>query len=66
MAEQLLLKVLKICERTLGLEHTDTLDSMNSLVTIHTKQMRWDEAEELGVWSFKTRKRVLEASTYAA
>jgi pentatricopeptide repeat protein len=46
-------------KRVLGLEHPDTLISMNDLASTYGKKGRWDEAEELFVQVMETHKRVL-------
>jgi tetratricopeptide (TPR) repeat protein len=46
---------------TLGMEHPDTLNSMNNLASTYRDQGRWKEAEELEVQVIETRKRVFGA-----
>ncbi|KAL8831007.1 MAG: hypothetical protein Q9191_001103 [Dirinaria sp. TL-2023a] len=46
-------------EKLFGLEHPETLSSMNNLASTYRNQGRWDEAEKLHVQVLKTSKRVL-------
>jgi Tetratricopeptide repeat len=52
-------KVLEICKRTLGVEHPDTLTSMNNLAISYGNQGRLMEAVELHEKVLKVRKRTL-------
>jgi hypothetical protein len=50
---------MEIIKRVLGLEHPDTLTSINNLALTYSRQGRWQEAEELEVQVMETRKKVL-------
>jgi hypothetical protein len=52
-------QVVKIRTRLLGMNHSDTLESVESLASTCRKQGRWTEAEELCVQVLETKKRVL-------
>ena len=47
-------------EKLFGLEHPETLTSMNNLALTYGDQGRWDEAEKLQVQVMETRLRVLK------
>ena len=61
IAEQLGREVLDVRNRLLGIEHSDTLCSMNSLVLIYERQRRLGEAEEVQRRIFEINKKVLGA-----
>jgi tetratricopeptide (TPR) repeat protein len=57
--EELFIQILETEKRVLGIEHPDTLTSINNLASTYRNQGRWKEAEELEVQVLETRKRVL-------
>ncbi len=58
-AEVSLTQVMEARKRVLGVEHRNTLNSMNNLALTYNEQGRWKEAEELNMQDFEARKRVL-------
>jgi tetratricopeptide (TPR) repeat protein len=58
-AEELQIQAVEGRKMVLGLEHPDTLNSINNLASTYWNQGRWKEAEELEVQVTETRKRVL-------
>jgi len=58
-AESLNQRALEILQRVLGLEHPDTLSSMNNLGLILWKELRYPEAESLDRKTLDLRRRVL-------
>ena len=58
-ARERLREAIKSYGKVLGLEHPDTLISINNLASTYRDQGRWKEAEELEVQVMETRKRVL-------
>jgi hypothetical protein len=53
------MQIIETKKRVLGIEHPDTLASMNNLALTYENQGRWKEAEELGMHVIETKKRVL-------
>ena len=58
-AEELGVHTLETRRRVLGLEHPDTLTSVDNLALMYWEQGRFKEAGELGVQTLETRRRVL-------
>ncbi|KAL4974912.1 hypothetical protein BDW66DRAFT_79394 [Aspergillus desertorum] len=58
-AENLFVWVMATRKQVLGLEHPDTLASMDDLASTYWSQGRWKEAEELQIRVTVTRKQVL-------
>jgi serine/threonine protein kinase/tetratricopeptide (TPR) repeat protein len=58
-AEAQLKAALDIQKQSLGADHEDTLEAMNSLAGLYFNQGRFSEAEALFVASFESRRRVL-------
>ena len=53
------LKSLKVQEKLLGQEHTDTLNSINGLGRVYMSQEKFDEAAKMFLRSLDTKKRTL-------
>lgn len=49
----------EVIEATLGLEHPDTLRSMNNLATVLNRQGKYEQAEEMHGQTLELRKTVL-------
>ncbi len=58
-AEVLFGQLTEVHKRVLGVEHSDTLTSMNNLALTYWNQGRWKETENLQVRVMEIRKRVL-------
>src|SRR5207245_625172 len=58
-AEPLRKSVLAICEQVLGLEHPDTLGSLNNLAILYWNQGKYEEAEPLYQRALEAYERVL-------
>ena len=58
-AEKSFSQVIEIRQKVLGLEHPNTLTSMNNLASTFWNQGQWKEAKELEIQVMEIRKRVL-------
>ena len=58
-AEELDVQVMEIRKKTLGVEHPDTLASVETLALTFENQKRWKQAKGLHVQIVKTRKEIL-------
>jgi Tetratricopeptide repeat len=58
-AEKLVVQVIEVRKTVLGLEHPDTLASVNNLASIYWNQGRWAEAEKVNVQVMEAFKTVL-------
>ncbi len=58
-AEELWVQMMEICKKTLGIDHPDTLISMNNLASTFRNQGRWEAAEELQLQVVEIRKKKL-------
>ena len=57
-AEKMSVKSIRVKKKLLGLEHAETLNSMEMVGLAYSLRGRWKEAEELEVQVMETRKRV--------
>ena len=60
-AEQLQVQVMDMSKKLLGVEHPNTLTSIESLASTYSNQGRWNEAEQLNVQVMDMRKKLLSA-----